>query len=98
MDSGTHWQVVGAAPAQVSPPAQAAHRAGSPHPWLASVGTQTPPHAFVPAPQTPTTQEVPLQTTVLPALGAGQLAEEHVVAAQPNVGSAIETQTPPQSL
>lgn len=81
--SGMHWQVVVGDPEHVSLVAQAVHFAVSPQPLLASVGTHLEPHFLVPAPQVPTMQVVPWQTSVSLPETAGQLVASQVVAPQP---------------
>jgi hypothetical protein len=80
LGSSTQLQVEGGPPTQLSPAAHAVHRLTSPQPWVVSVGTQAPLQALVPAPQLPSTQLPPLQTTV-PLFG--QLELSQVVAPQP---------------
>ncbi len=77
----THEQVAGD-PTHDSLAAQAAQRAGSAQPLLASVGTQLLPHLLVPAPQLPITHCPPEQMRV-PEPGAGQLDGSQPVAVQP---------------
>jgi hypothetical protein len=94
---GTHWHVAGV-PTHVSLVAQGVHFMGSAHPLFASVGTHRSPHFLVPAPQVPTTQEVPWHTSVLPPETVGQLDASHVVAPQPYAGSLSATHLPPHFL
>jgi hypothetical protein len=59
VSSGTHWHWVTGAPIQVSFAAHGVHRAVSPQPLLAFVGTHPLPHFLVPEAQVPITQAVP---------------------------------------
>jgi hypothetical protein len=85
-------QAVGV-PAHVSLAAQAPQSLGSLQPLFSSNGTHLLSHGLVPAPQTPTVQAPPSQTSV-PDWGSGQPEASQDVAPQPKVGSLIATHLP----